>query len=382
MPLLDEENIRIIQTMKEFGPRNLQQIARKSKLPYSTVYARVGKLGSLGMLTTLIHPRYSGIGLARAMVLVVTSPGKESLAGEALRTPGYWLKMARCTGEPNGYYSLHAIPASNRQEFELYLDQLVTLGLVKDYQIFWLGESHSPIPNFDYYDPKERSWRFDWTAWLRAIRNEKDLEIKKSPVDSVEAFDKRDLIILKELMKDARITLADLAKMLEITLPAAKYRFDGLSKKGLVADYIISILPFVPELSDLSEIRLDFPSDRFARNSEKVLARLPFVMTITPIRGLNSLTVRIFIPRQEASNLFDFLSRLAGEGILTGYSYLHLDPSTLRTRTIAYTYYTDESGWRYDNRQYLQTAASLVAGKPKLEAEQTSVQSRPPLSLQ
>src|SRR2546425_3522932 len=105
------------------------------------------------------------------MVLVTTFPGKELLAGDALKIPGYWLKIARCTGETNGYYSLHAIPASNRQEFEFFVDQLVTLGLAKDYQILWLGESYSPIPNFDYYDPKERSWRFDWKDWLKAIRN-------------------------------------------------------------------------------------------------------------------------------------------------------------------------------------------------------------------
>ena len=42
--LLDEENVTILRTMKEHGPRNLLEIARKAKLPYTTVYNRVTKL--------------------------------------------------------------------------------------------------------------------------------------------------------------------------------------------------------------------------------------------------------------------------------------------------------------------------------------------------
>ena len=75
MSLLDEENIKILETMKQYGPRNLQQIARKSKLPYTTVYGRVSKLQSLNALSTRIHPSYAKIGLARVLVLARPFPG-------------------------------------------------------------------------------------------------------------------------------------------------------------------------------------------------------------------------------------------------------------------------------------------------------------------
>src|SRR5438046_10344400 len=71
MSLLDEENIKILETMKQYGPRNLQQIARKSKLPYTTVYGRVGKLQSLSAVTIVVHTSYERLGLVRASVLVV-----------------------------------------------------------------------------------------------------------------------------------------------------------------------------------------------------------------------------------------------------------------------------------------------------------------------
>lgn len=374
MSLLDEENIKILETMKQYGPRNLQQIARKSKLPYTTVYGRVSKLQSLNALTTHIHPSYSKIGLARVLVLARPFPGKELLARDALRAPGYWLKINRCTGEPNGYYSQHAVPASNVQDFRLYLDQLVARGVVKDYQMLSLGESHSPLPNFEYYDPKERSWRFEWQQWAQVIKSGRSSEPRKPTTSSKDGFDKKDLIILKELMLDGRVTLASLSKLLGMTLPATKYRFDRLVEQGFIADWVIDVLPFIPEVSDLIDLRLDFANETFARNAEKLFSKTPFVITITPVLGLNSLAVRIYIPRQEMTNLMSFVSSLARDEVLAGYSYVHLDPATQLTQTIAYKNYADETGWHYDNREYLQSVTNLASKLSKLEADQAGTQ--------
>ena len=373
MSLLDEENVKILETMKQYGPRNLQQIARKSKLPYTTVYGRVAKLQGLNALRTHIHPSFSKIGLVRAMVLARPFPGKELLVRDALKVPGYWLKIVRCTGEPNGYYSQHAIPASNQQDFRLYLDQLVTRGVVKDYQLLWLGESYSPLPNFEYYDPKERSWKFEWQQWVQAIKSGRIADGKRPAASIPGDFDKKDLIILKELALDGRVTLASLSKLLGMTLPATKYRFDRLVEDGFVADFVISLLPFIPEVSDLVDLRLDFTNETAMKNADKLLSKTPFVLTVTPIIGLHSLAVRIYLPRQEMTNLMSFLSSLARDDILAGYSYVVLDRSTQLTQTFSYKTYNDESGWEYDNREYLQAVANLVSKSSKVE-EQATVQ--------
>ncbi len=382
MSLLDEDNIKILQTMKECGPRNLRSVARKARLSYSTVYNRVSKLQTLSALRTWAQPSYSRIGLARAMVLAEALPGKESLARDSLGVPGYWLRIIRSTGKPNGYYSLHAIPIANQQHFQQYLDQLLTRGLIKDYEIFWLEDSFSPLPDFAYYDREQRTWRFEWKEWIRLIESGKASETKKTlPVPS-RSYDKKDLIILKELMKDARVTLADLAKMLGMTLPATKYRFDRLIEEGYVTDYVVNVLPFIPEVSELCEVRLDFMERNFMKSAEEVLSKTPFVIGITPIRDLNSITVRIYILRQETNNLLDFLSSLTRDGILTAYSYLQLDPSTQQSQGFGYKAYEDGSGWHYDNREYLEAVTRLVSNWSKNKAEQTAAQVAVPLPLQ
>lgn len=359
--LLDEENIKIISAMKKYGPRNLQHISRKSGVPYPTVYTRVTKLEGEGLLQTWAAPDHSRIGLARGIVLLTPSPGREFVAREALKIPGYWLRIMRCSGEINGYYSLQAIPSNNRQDFEQYLDQLIASGIATSYRVFWLGEFHSKIPNFEYYDPKKKTWKFEWKTWLKFLPDEKHFEQSNEIMVDKVSFDKNDLLILKELEKNARKKLSEFAQMIGVTLPAAKYRFDNLVKKGLVQDYVIDILPYAPEVSELYEIRLDYADENHLAAREKWLQRLPFVLNYSRIRGANSVTARVYMPRGEVNNLITLLSSWVREGGLDRFSYMALDPLTIEAQTFSYEQFDDKSGWHYDNREYLNALRNLVS---------------------
>src|SRR5437899_6533846 len=89
--LLDQENIAILRTMKQHGPRNLLGIARKAKLPYTTVYNRVTKLEGQGVLKTWIQPNCPKIGLSRAVVLATTQHGYEFFKREVQEIYDYWI---------------------------------------------------------------------------------------------------------------------------------------------------------------------------------------------------------------------------------------------------------------------------------------------------
>lgn len=380
--LLDEENVTILRTMKQHGPRNLLEIARKAKLPYTTVYNRVTKLENQGVLRTWIYPNYPKIGLSRSVVIVTPHPGKEVLAREALKVPSFWLKIARCLGDTNGYYSQHAVPTANRQDFELYLEQLLERGVIKKYRIYWLGEAGFPLPNFDYYKMKDRSWKFDWKGWLEKLtatrtKNETGKQSGAQP----DSFDERDLVILKELTKDARTTLADLSKMLSLTLPATKYRFDKLVARGLIQEYVIDLLPFAPQISKLIDAKLDFKSEGAMRAVENALPDLPIVQSYSLIAGLNSMMVRLYLPQVEVSNLFAFMSLLISKGVLTNYSYIIIDPMTIQAQTFAYKDYSDQKGWNYNSREYLKSVDNLLPKWTKTEIE-PNYQTLPPQSIQ
>jgi DNA-binding Lrp family transcriptional regulator len=378
---LDVENIKIITAMKKYGLRNLQLISNKTKIPRPTVHARVSKLEREGLLRTWIHPNYSKLGLVRAMVLLETKPGRELLVPEALRVPGYWLRLIRCIGEFNGYYSTHAIPFEKRWDFEQYLEKIIASGIASEYRLLWLDEARSPLPDFSYYDPTKKSWTFDWPRWLEALTTRPSHPLRKD-LTPTGGFDKKDLIILKELVKDGRIKLTKLANILNLTVPAVKYRFDNLARSGIIHEFVIDMLPFAPEISDLYEMVLDFKTEGGLSHGEKVLSSLPIVRTLSRVNGSSSISVRIYLPRIETNNLFTMLSALSRTGILSGFTYVMLDPMTIRTQTFSYELYEDGIGWQYNNLEYFERLRKVSSAFDNEDAMQVTFQSSPILSFQ
>lgn len=369
---LDETNFKIIQAIRGNGPRNLQRVSRKAKIPYPTVHARVSKLEKEGILRTWASPNYSKIGLIRAEVLLTPTPGKDLVSGEALKIPGYWLRIMKCMGECNGYYSIHAIPEENRADFQQYLDNLVTSNVAKDYRVYWLEDQQTSIPNFEYYDTSKGKWKFAWETWLRQLSEHKLPKLPKLGLQkpSRPAFDKKDLIILKELTKNARITLADLARMLGTTVPGAKYRFDKIRESGLIHEFVVEFLPYSPEISDLYEVRLDFKNEGFLLSKAACFLALPFTLHQSRIRGMTSLAARVYLPRGEMSNLNALLSQLVGNGILSNFAFLLIDPLSIKTQSFSYEYYDDEKGWHYDNNDYTSRLQNLLNTFASNEAQQ------------
>jgi DNA-binding Lrp family transcriptional regulator len=380
---LDHQNIKIIMAMRKYGSRNLQLIANKANIPRPTVHARVSKLEKEGLLRTWIHPNYAKLGLVRAMVFLTTKPGKELLAPEALRVPGYWLRLIRCMGECNGYYSTHAIPLERRWDFEQYLERIVASRVATEYRLLWLEEAGSPLPDLSYYDIKKKTWTFDWPKWLEAL-SAKPVEVqrKEPSLPGKGRFDKKDLIILKELIKDGRTKLTELAKLLGMTVPAVKYRFDNLAQSGFIREYVIDMLPFAPEISDLYEMVLDFQTRESLALGEKVLSSLPMVLTLSRVEGDNSLAVRIYLPRTQMNNLLSMLSALTRRAVLTGFTYVLLDPMTIRTQTFAYKYYEDSTGWRYDNLEYFEELRRVSSAFDKEDGTRVIFQTTPVPSFQ
>jgi DNA-binding Lrp family transcriptional regulator len=186
-------------------------------------------------------------------------------------------------------------------------------------------------------------WRFAWEAWLRQLSDRKASKPARTGLrkPSKQPFDKKDLIILKELMKNARITLADLARMLGTTVPGAKYRFDKIRERGLIHEFVVEFLPYSPEISDLYEVRLDFKNESSLLSKASAFLALPFTLHQSRIRGMNSVAARVYLPRGEMNNLYTLLSRLVRNGTLTNFAYLWLDPLSIKAQTFSYEYYDD-----------------------------------------
>jgi len=85
----------------------------------------------------------------------------------------------------------------------------------------------------------------------------------------------------------------------------------------------------------------------------------------------------MYLPRTQMNNLLTLLSALSRTGILTGFTYVLLDPMTIRTQTFAYKFYEDDTGWRYDNMEYFEELRKVSSAFDREDGMQVTFQNAP-----
>ncbi len=357
---LDSVNIKILEATATLGPRNLLEIARKTRLPASTVYSRVEKLNRYfsPLVTANIHG--SKLGLVRHIILLQTKLGLERFAIDALKIPNYWRTVAMAEGSFN-IHSVQLLPREHVRKFKDYLAELKKLGIAEKIVTTTTSDYCFNWPEFSGFNPRKRTWSFDWAQWLSRVRRAKAADELCDPESYDCLVDRKDLLIIKELQKDGRKRLSELGKTIGHTLQAVKFRFDKhILARGLVAGFELSMLPFPHEFSDLHEFRLDF-SLRSAMNRFYAGASgLPFIRSFSKVLRSNSLVMRTYIPRTESDNLFAFFSELVSRSMLQAYSAVRISMPTLQTQTLSYELFEDGKGWIYNEARNLVKLKSMM----------------------
>jgi len=341
---LDPTNIKILNAMWRHGPRNLLEISRRTKIPFTSVYHRVAKLERKTGRVAYVMPETSRLGLIRVIVLADALPGYQEAVMTALQLPNLWRFINPCEGNYT-ILSAHAVPTMSLRQFNRYVRNLHENGLLSKFRITCTGDSRPNFPNFEYYEPTSKRWVFKWSEWLMCVKRHKVDRKISDPQDYRMLADEKDLTIIKELEKDTRKPLADLTPMLKMSVTAVKYRYDKLINSGLVGTYAFDVHAFPVEISTYHENMLEFATAQGMNRFYSSLAQLPFILSVAKVLKENALLVRTYIPETQLMNMFSFFSELANAGLLTAYSSLRLNFAGRRTQTISYELYDDERGW-------------------------------------
>jgi DNA-binding Lrp family transcriptional regulator len=372
---LDPTNIKILTAMWKFGPRNLLEVSRRTGLPFTSVYHRVAKLEEKTGRVCYVISEIAKLGLVHVRVLVTAKAGFEDLVTQALMMPNIWRMVNPCEGRYT-HLSAHTVPPELMKDFQEYLQHLTEMGLITQLQIIQTGDTVMFFPNFQYYDPASKRWSFQWAEWVAAIKKlAPDKEIN-DPSSYQMLFDRKDLLIIKELERNARRSLAALVPLLEMSLPAVKYRFDKrLRQSGVIQHVGFDVRAFPVEISAFHEVMLEFPTKEEMNRFYSYLNELFFVESVVKVLQRNALLVRTYIPETQLMNLFTFFSELSNEGIITSYSPIRLSMAGRRTQTISYEIYEDEHGWMVDLKQCTTELSKLVEKRMPLTRNASSITS-------
>lgn len=355
----DHTNVKILSAMWKFGPRNLLEVSRRTGIPFTSVYHRVSKLeGESGRVAYLV-PQVSRLGLVQLTVQVAAKPGREEEVTKALKLPSWWQLVSNCE-PPITHHSTHAVPVKFVNEFRKYLRRLSQIGLVTQLRVIPTGDSRPNFPNFSYYDPSEKLWRFDWRGWLSTLKRRTFSRTIEDPADYRTMVDRRDLLIVRELQRNARATFAQMAPVLGISLQGVKYHFDKkLVPSGIVKYFGFDITPYPHDLSARHEIILNFTNRLALNRFYSSMTEMFFVQDAAKVLKSNSLLIQTYVPQNQVRGMFDLFSELAKARILQSYSAVRLSSADGERQTVQPALFADQKGWEFDIRKYSSDLSKL-----------------------
>lgn len=352
---LDEMNAKILEGLGTHGPRNISSLAKELELPSTTVAFRLSKLVKESGLQIRARLNFQKLGLKRAVVFAEAKPGKEKTLRTLVDNLRYWTYTIRCFGKFNGIYALFGFPEEFKNDFEDYFAKALRIGVLDNYALYWITDLCEMPPNFRWFDFRKRSWSFQWERWVKEI--EQASEVLSQRLLDPEVYpvlvDITDLLLLKELEKDGSIEFKKLAKVVDMTPEAVRYRFqDHIIKRELIADYEISIFPYPYQSSDLSSFVIEFKDKNALAKFANALSNKPFILNYTKVIGQNKLIVHFYVPKIEFPNLVDSINSLIETRIAERFFHVVLDTSSYKRQTVSYEFF-EKNKWTYNHENII-----------------------------
>ena len=362
MPKFDTLDLRMMEGVGIYGPRNITKLARKLNMHPETLRGRLKRIRSQIFLYTNIY--HTNLGLRKAVVHAQAVPGQEQLLFDCLKMNDFWIYVNRCYGINEGCLGIYTIPKDHAHEFEDFVLELKKLKVTSDAKIFWPTCFQAVHARCTWFDPNATKWIFPWEEWVNEIPT-RTTQLPYTLIDPKEfpvMADEIDVFVLKELEKNPSVSLTEVATMLGISQQLAEYHY----QKHILARWLLesfSILDFRFDLKDSDMFFFFFTFDsleKLARFASSLLDK-PFALGLGKVLGENTLIARIYLPKFEFRNFVDVLSKLIGMGLLQGYSYIIQDLRKAQRQTISYEYFKDRS-WIYNHNKHIQNLKDLVNG--------------------
>ena len=380
---LDSLDVKILEGLGVYGPRDLTLLARELDLNRGTVWKRVRHLSSLHLLRLHANVYHTNLGLKKAVVVAWAVPGKEDLLFDCLCVNDYRVYISRCFGVSEGCVAVYTIPESHIPEFREFIGEIERSGLTKSVELVWSTCFQSVNPTSNWFDMRSETWVFPWDEWRQELALE-GTELPYTLVDPKEfamKSDEVDLFVLKELEKDATIDSVDIAKKLGTSRQVVDYHYKNhILKRGLIENVQVSVAPFDRKgLSEMVFFTLTFDDGESLARFALSLLDKPFAHTLGKVLGEHALIAYLhFLSRGDFRRFMGALSELVRDGRVRDYSFAFLDLDKTWRETVRHDLFKDGS-WIYDHKGHLERVGELMRKAGRVEKPSKRVENKPRL---
>ena len=363
---LDFTDLRILESLAMYGPRNVTEVARKLNMHGETLRKRLKRLSSKIFLRAHVNIYHTNLGLKKALVFAESVPGYKDLLFDCMKQNDFWIFVSRCYGMFEGCVGIFTIPKDHCAEFGQFLEEMKRLDIARDVRVFWATCFHSVHSRCNWYDPQLGTWDFQWGDWIDEIKSEQTklpytlFDPKDFPIYG----DMVDVLMLKELEKDATISFTNLAKILKISPQLVRYHYQRhIIERGLIESFEVTAFHFGRAVSDFFFFKFD-SFEKLAKFASSLLNK-SFVKGLGKILGENALFGYLYLPNSEFRKFLRVLSKLVRSGFMQSYLYVIQDLTKSSRETIPYQCFKDGM-WVYDHNKFIENLQDLVKrNKPK-----------------
>jgi len=226
----------VAEALMKYGPK-YAKISKETGVPTATVrYILTKRFPKLGLSVKALINR-GLLGLQRYLVMIKPALSPKFTSG-LLSTLGEFMYLTYYTylTRQRKFMTIFTLPPKYFDSFVEFLNRLKSAKIIADFEVDKLFYVRGLPFRVDCFDFKEGVWRQDWKergSWIPEVYENPNTELK---------LDKIDLLILKELRKDAFIKYIDLAKILKLTRQTIKRHYE----RAVKAVYMYAIFWFPP----------------------------------------------------------------------------------------------------------------------------------------
>ena len=341
--------VRLIKAIEKVGPRNAALIARITGIPERTArYWIKVKLPGLGFVFRPVVDE-SRLGLVKHLMRARFRDDLEHAALNVLDVLGRRAYLTYYAGlmPHDEFIALVDLPVNMEDNYKALLYELANAGVLDSYELYPLDEVWKTSTDVRYFDFNRGTWALDVVVPDEEI-GERTTVIKRANCEEP-SIDKIDLLIVKELQKDALQPFTQMAETLGVDEATLRYHYREHVLNGIISGYVVhwhlkgSLLRGDSMgLVLLSEV----DEGMFARMSS-ILAKIPF----SRFEGISiEHALYVLIMEVPTSWLASTLKLIRGARLPRGAELTFIDGLRIGNFTIPYKLYDDEVGWTFDKK--------------------------------
>ena len=354
---------RIISAIGTAGPRNVAQISRMTGAHQETIRYKIKK--RFGRLGFRFHAEinYNKLGLRlHWATLDFTKPyyGGAQQILRALNQVGYLTYFAKLV--PQGsHVAVFALPENTSNQYREFLSGLTAKGILKGFTLDEALVSRHKVMDPRYFNFRSGRWEIEWGKISQ--QHPSPLPLEDRP--RTEAFDRYDLLIIKELEKDSLQHLTGIARKLKVHQKTLEYHYrTHVQKWKLVTSYKIRWVQDTTKRLTHSTATTRLVFRNLSRTEytqvQAAVSKIPFLW-VEDLLANGDYVAMMYVPVTDLISVSSYISG-AVSNLAPRLEMSFVSPSEASSFTVPYNMF-QEGAWKF-NIRHMETALRKETAAP------------------